>query len=492
MGDPAKPSKHDEVPDLELGPLVPRTKQPQPQPQTQAPGAAARPAPAPSGGAPFDMFSGSFDEDHFGSGSSLSDHSARTKSSGAYDGSSMDLDDHEEQANLNLELSSYRPPGLEGSSAPSVPSGMPGAPSAAPGAPSRAPGAPAQTPTQSLAPALPEIDRSAVGLIARYGPAPSAIYLAPLYAFRVLSRQRELRTELRRLNGEVAAQERKLDEMFASLASGMRDSLEGDSRFAASYEPVRQLEAIAGERGAALSQTNEQFKAHSDQLEQQLHSVQAQTPPLEQERERATAEVTEREAALSRVAAKQKRFMIEARSIKMNAQQGAAPNAPLSPETTAQIQALETQAGALQPEVEQLQQELAQAQTALQDVRGQLGVLGQHTRRIQEQQKALARQFQGQLSAASAGVNEAERELTGALALIGRGVLAQSEGLGLDSTTVTAIRTGDINLQRLAESNALHLAALDAYDREVVQKGYLIAGGLVGAVLLAIVLVIVL
>lgn len=474
MGNPHDPTKPGDVPDLDLGPLVPRRA------ETAKPAAPAAPAPAPkpaAGGGAFDLFGGGFDEDHFGSGSGVSDLHGQTASSGAYDGSGMDLDDDEPQGSLGLELSSYRPPAPEGGTAPP---GAPGAPTAPPTAP---------PPQRSLAPELPRVDASAAGLLARYGPAPSAIYLAPLYAFRVFTRQRELRADLARLNGEITAQERELDELFAGVASAARQALGDDARF----EAVRQLESIAGERGAALSQTNEQFKAQNDQLEQQLAAVRAQLPPLDAEKQRATAAVAEREAELGRVVARQKRFLIEARSVKMSAlPAGSPPNTPLPADAAARIQALESQAAAVQPEVDQHKHALAEAQAALQTVRNHLGALGQHTRRIQDQQKALARQFQGQLSAANAGFSDAQRELTRALAEVGRGLIAQRDGLSLDPAALAAIGTGEANLRRLTESNALHLAALDAYDREAVKKGYLLVAGVVGLVVISIVLAIVL
>lgn len=477
MGNPHDPTKPNDVPDLDLGPLLPRRVEP------AKPAAPSAPAPAPAakpsgGGGAFDLFGGGFDEDHFGGGA-IPDVGARNATSGAYDGGSMDLAGDDEPANLNLQLDSYRPPAPDaGTAPPPVPSGAP---------------QPGALPAPSLAPALPAVEASAVGLLARYGPAPSAIYLAPLYTFRVLMRQRELRADLARLNQEISAQERKLDELHANLASAARADLEGDSRFEASFAPVRQLEAIAGERTAALNQTNAQFKAQNDQLEQQLRAVGDQIPPLDAEKQRASAEVAEREAALGRVVAKQKRFLIEARSVKMSAQQpGAAPNAPLPPEAAARIHELEGQAAAMQPEVAELEAQLRQAQAVLQNVRNQLGALGQHTRRIQEQQKALARQFQGQISAASAGASDAQRELTQALAVIGRALVVQKDSISLDPTTLTAIGTGEANLRRLVESNALHLGALDAYDREVLKKGYLVVAGAAFVLVLLVVLVIVL
>jgi len=477
MGNPQNP-KPGEVPDLDLGPLVPARAAPEAPSPASPP---ARPAAQPSGGGggALDLFGGGFDEDHFGAGASFGSGQAQHQPSGAYDGGGMDLDDDEEQAKLSLELKSYRPPAPEGTPEPP----LPGAPS---------PTAPAPPP-QSLAPALPAVEASAVGLVARYGPAPQAIYLAPLYAFKVFTRQRELRAELARVNAETKAQERKLDELHAELASAARPLLEGDSRFAAAFAPVKQLEGIAGERGAALSQTNEQFNAQNAQLELQLRAVQEQIAPLDAEKQQAAAAVADAEALVGRVLAKQKRFLIEARSVKMSAvPPGSPPNTPVPAEAAQRIQAFEAQAAAVQPELDQQQQVLATAQAALQNVRNQLGALGQHTRRIQEQQKALARQFQGQLSAANAGFTDAQRELTGALATVGRSLIAQREGLPLDATTLTAIQSGEGNLRRLAETNALHLAALDAYDRSVVKKGYLLVGAVVGGVLVLIVLLIVL
>lgn len=480
MGNPQHPSKPGDVPDLDLGPLVPRRAEPN---ASAAPAArsAAPPKAASSAGA-LDYFGTGFEEDHFDAGSNVAARGGAA--TGNYDGASLDLDDEEGQAKLSLELSSYRPPAPAGSMAPAEPA-LP-LPSGAPGAPSRAP------PQASLAP-LPSVDSGAVGLLAGYGPAPSAIYLAPLYAFRVFTRKRALGADLARVNAELGRAENKLDEQLASLASGVRGELENDARFGESFAPVQQLESIAGERGAQLNQTNEQFQNQNSALVQQLEAVDQQRPPLDQEKERLSTDVAAREAELARVVARQKRFLIEARSVKMSAEQRPAGTpqgapVPIPPEALAQIQALEAQAASVQPEVDQHKQELAATQSALQAVRNQLGALAQHTRRIQEHQKALERQFQGQLKAASAGFSEAQGELTRALAAVGRLLLAQQDGLSLDPAILAAIRATEAELRRLNESNAMHLAALDAYDRETVKRGTLLVGGAAALIVLVIVL----
>lgn len=477
---PNPPPGNFDIPDLDLGgPSLPAPNAPKPSNPVASPAASTAPpkAPAAPSGSPLDYFGTGFDEDHFGGSAQVPDITARAPS-GAYSGGSLDLDGDEDHAAVNLELGgSYHPPAFEGSAPPPAVPSAPPVPGSLPPQRSRAPAAPAP----------PPVDAGAVALLARYGRAPTGIHLAPLYAYRVLSRKRELARDLTRVASELEQKEAEVDELYAGVASGLRASLERDPRFEAIFASVRQLEAIAGERSQALAQKNEAYRRELDALHEQLRAVEAQLPALEQQKEAAASALHAREESLNRVLARQKRFLIEARSARMSAQQGAGPNAPVPAEVAAHIQALEAQAATIQPEVDRERQTLAEAQATLQNVRNQMGALGQHARRILGQEKALTRQFQGQLNQASSGFSTAQRELNRALAEVGRGVVQKNEAGSVDAEMLSAIRSAEAEVSRLGESNTLHLAALDAYDQNVVKRGIVLVVALAAAVVVGVV-----
>jgi predicted nucleic acid-binding Zn-ribbon protein len=414
---------------LELD-LAPPEPAPKPAPPAARP-APAPPAPAPKGPAsPLDYFGTGFEEDP-----------------------------RDAAADAAIELESYRPPSAEGPLAPAEPSDAPPLPRGTLGP------KPSTTPTATVS-----ADDRAASVLASYGPAPTAIYLAPVYAYRVFVRQRQLRREIVGVNARYEEAEARRDELLADLARARRATIEGDARFEASLAAVRQLEQIAGERGAALSQTNQSLEDGRRELGTQLETAREQTEARHAIEKNAIEVVANAEQEANRAQAKQKRVLIEARAAARVAQQTAGgPDAPIAPEHAVRIHDLETQAAAMQPEVTARQQELVAAQTELANIRREIAALATHVRRIQDQERALSRKFQGDLVKQSAGVSSAEKELRSALAAVGRALVEARDGV--EPAALEAVAALERQVKETDESRALHLRALDVYDRDAVKRG---------------------
>lgn len=466
MNDPADPSaKLDapafDIPDLDLGVPSPRAPSSEPRP-------SAKPA---RSHAPIDL-----GETEFERGNAPAPSGADAQS--IYSGGAIDLE--EEGSGSALELQSYRPPGAD----PAVMPALPDVP-AAPRAPSAAAAphhAPAATPV--------ELDKARE--LAAYGPVPSAIYLLPLYSLSVYKRRRALRVALGELNQEVVRAELRRDEAFANVTSSVRGEYEGDSRFESGFSSVRLLEEQAGARGDALTQLSAEAQATTAQLATRVSALQAELEQHRGQAQAATQEVGRRQEALGRVVAKQKRFLIEARSAQQVAQQaaGGQPGAPIAPEHAQKIQELQGQAAALQPEATELQQHLATAEQALAAVKGQITAKQQEVRALEQQQKGIAQKFQGQISAQQADFSSVQRELTRALAAVGRLLLMEKETVRVEPALRQAVVHAHGELQRITAQRDLTLTALDAHDAEAFKKGIVVAGAAAGAVILLLIVLV--
>ncbi|MES1188735.1 MAG: hypothetical protein ABUL60_33275, partial [Myxococcales bacterium] len=104
------------------------------------------------------------------------------------------------------------------------------------------------------------VDPAAVTAIAGYGPAPKNAILAPLYAYRVLSRRSALKQAIAARHAELRQAELGRDTQLMQLSNDLRPTLEANEVFRRLLEPIRQVEQLAGERSAALSQADAGYR----------------------------------------------------------------------------------------------------------------------------------------------------------------------------------------------------------------------------------------
>src|SRR5690606_14962318 len=96
----------------------------------------------------------------------------------------------------------------------------------------------------AVTPSLDElaIDPAQASLVAGFGPAPRSVFLAPLYAVRVMHARRRLREKERLSCRALTEAARSRDENLAALAQEKRASLKENERFSRLYDEVERQE----------------------------------------------------------------------------------------------------------------------------------------------------------------------------------------------------------------------------------------------------------
>lgn len=333
------------------------------------------------------------------------------------------------------------------------------------------------------------IDSREVALVADYGAAPQNAVLAPVYAFRVFSRRKPLRLALAEQRAALASAELERDTQLMQLAMELRSTLEAHESFKRSLDPVREIERLAGERSAALSQADSGYR-------EQMSKFDAEIAALRESEAKARAQAAEREATtraaeseLRRAEAKQQRVQIEIRGVMDVARQKLGPaGGDLPPELAAKLAELQGRSAALQPDLDQAKSKHAAALSALREAEAATQHALSQIRQLDRQKANAGSSLGKQLSERAAGVTEAEKQLRDALAEVARAVLAARGALAVPEATLTALREHDKKVTERAVQLETYLRAFDSYDRERVKQGILVVLSLLGIVLLFILL----
>ncbi|HXK16530.1 MAG TPA: hypothetical protein VNG33_01905 [Polyangiaceae bacterium] len=333
------------------------------------------------------------------------------------------------------------------------------------------------------------IDPAEVALVAGYGPAPKNAVLTPVYAYRVYSRRAPLKKAIVELHAELNQAELLRDTELMQLATLLRPTLESSEVFRRLLEPIREIERLAGDRSAALSEADTGYKAQLARFDTEL----AQLRDGERAAQAACAEKAllkdASEKELRRAEAKHQRVQIEIRGVVDLARQALGPaGGDMSPEHAAKLADLQARGQALEPE-------LTRARSAHGDTSAALDRADAEARRLQTQIRQLERQkatalgsLEQQLSARAAGVSEAEKQRRDALAEVARAVLASRGSVAVPQPTLDAIRQHDKRVEAAALRLETNLRALDSHDRERVKLGVILVLSAAALVLVSILL----
>jgi hypothetical protein len=333
------------------------------------------------------------------------------------------------------------------------------------------------------------IDPAEVAIVAGYGPAPKVALLAPIYAYRVFSRRGPLTRAVAEQHAALTAVELERDTLLAKLASELRPQLEVSDAFRRAFEPLREVERLASDRSAALSQADSGYREQMARFDDELGKLRQAEAAARADFDFKDGAKSGTESALRRAEAKLQRVQIELRGVLDLARQALGPaGGELRPEDASQVTELKARAAAIEPEV-------AQAKSAHQATTAACDKAHAETRRLQAQIRQLEQQKQNagsnlgqELTVRAAGVSEAEKQRRDALAEVARGVLLARGSVPVAGDTLEALRHHD----KVAEAHAIrletHLRALSSYDRERVKLGVIVVLSALGVVLLSILL----
>ena len=329
-----------------------------------------------------------------------------------------------------------------------------------------------------------EIDPIELATLADYGDPPASVPLTLAYAYRVFTRQRELKRQLIPIAAECERAEFERQATLAELASALRPALEQNSEFRRFFAPLLELEQRATERGRALTAINAQLDADSGQLDAELARIAGQIAAEQRDEREAQRLYDEREANAKRAEAKFKRVQIEIRAVTQVAAQKLGPQGGQIPDPeAAQLAGLRHRAEALEPELAHTRAESEQAEQALQRLRAQLHALNQSERQIARNKQALGEAHQKQLAAHSPGLSETEIEQRAALLDLARALLASPGTVEIPEAWLERVRGVSDRADALVVRLEMQRRAIASYDSKSARQGVRLACTAVGLLL---------
>jgi hypothetical protein len=330
-------------------------------------------------------------------------------------------------------------------------------------------------------------DPMEIAILADYGAVPHAVQLTPAYAYRVFTRQRELKRQLVSIAAECERAQFEREATLAELARAVRPAAEKVEQFRRLFAPLIELEQVAGQRGRALSSINQQLSAHSGQFDAELAQVAEQMAAQQQLEQAAMRVYDEREAAAKRAEAKLKRVHIEIRALTRVAEQKLGPAGGEIPEPEAsQLSALQQRVEQSKPEVAHALAEFEQAKGALERVRARLEALRQSARLNARKKQALGEQYRKELQVRGQGVSESEGQQRAALADLGRAVLGAAGSIEVTDAWLERVRSVSQRADKLLLRRDMQVRAIDSFDQARVRQGVQLVCTVAGLFLLLI------
>jgi len=316
------------------------------------------------------------------------------------------------------------------------------------------------------------IDPHELSLLADYGDPPESVPLTVGYAYRVFTRQRELKHQLIPIASECERAQLEREATLAELARELRPAIEQVPEFRRFLAPLLEIEQRAAARGQALTSINRQLDSESAQLDAELAQIQRDVE-VEQQREReAQREHDVREANAQRADAKLKRIQIELRAVTQVAEQKLGPQGGEVPEPEASKMAdLRRRAEALGPELAHTRAEFEQAMQARREQQARRADLQRRERQVGRQKQALTGAYQKELSARSQGVSEVEIEQRAALVELARAALAGRGALDIPEAWLERVRGVSARADALIVRAEMQRRAIAAYDAGRARQG---------------------
>ena len=168
----------------------------------------------------------------------------------------------------------------------------------------------------------PSDEESEARALADYGDSPDSFWQAPLYAYRVKTRQSELRRQLGERKADLARAKKSEEQAqvaFAERARPIATRLEGYSQVLA---PIASAENVMMQRDGALSADLDSHKGRLAVIDERVHGFSVELDTAKAEERDIEAKLTEADAIRQRAEAKLKRAEIEIRSATAVAESG--------------------------------------------------------------------------------------------------------------------------------------------------------------------------
>jgi hypothetical protein len=159
-------------------------------------------------------------------------------------------------------------------------------------------------------------------LLADYGTAPKHWVLAPFYAWRVITRRRELKAALVGRREEVARTASEAEDALVAFAERVRAVAEKQASYAMAIEELRRAEDLLRSRDRVLAAEQDAQNARIAQVDARLSKLEEELAQAQADERAAAGELAATQAALAREEAKLKRAELELRAAQQRESSG--------------------------------------------------------------------------------------------------------------------------------------------------------------------------
>ncbi len=159
-----------------------------------------------------------------------------------------------------------------------------------------------------------EVDPFDARALADYGEAPTKPWLAPIYAFRVLTRRAELKRLLATARDEAKRAASRSEDVFVSFAERARAVLEKTPGQTRGLEEVVAAEALLRSRDGALAGEMDAMRARLSSIDSRITSLEGELLAAQADEKRVADELAQVVAVRERADTKMKRAEIEIRN----------------------------------------------------------------------------------------------------------------------------------------------------------------------------------
>jgi hypothetical protein len=159
-------------------------------------------------------------------------------------------------------------------------------------------------------------------LLADHGNAPQGWLLAPIYAWRVLRRRRELRHALVERRAEAARTATEAEDALVAFAERVRSAAEKQPTYAMAIEELRRAEDLLRSRDRVLAAEQDAQKARIAQVDTRVTKLEEELSQARTDERAAAGALAAAQAALAREEAKLKRAEMELRAAQQRESSG--------------------------------------------------------------------------------------------------------------------------------------------------------------------------
>jgi hypothetical protein len=152
-------------------------------------------------------------------------------------------------------------------------------------------------------------------MLAKFGDPPPNLFKAPLYAYRVWTRLKELRAELAFRTQEADRSARALEDALVALGQRARIVAEKDPGYGRTMEGLRNAEAVLRARDGALMAEMDAHNKKLVSMDKHINELEAELGVARNEERRIADELESKQNALHRAETKVRRLEQELRGL---------------------------------------------------------------------------------------------------------------------------------------------------------------------------------